>query len=319
MPYRGRFAPSPTGPLHLGNARTALVAWLAARAAGGAFLMRVEDLDGPRVRPGLEARILEELLWLGLDWDEGPDAGGAFGPYRQSERLPRYAEALERLRDLGLVYPCFCSRAEVAAASQAPHGPSDDGPSYPGTCRDLSAAGREERAARRRPAWRFRTPAGPVAFEDAVHGPQAVDVAAAVGDFVVARADGVPAYQLAVVVDDAAMGVTDVVRGDDLLPSTARQILLYRALGLAVPRFAHVPLVLGPDGERLAKRHGAVSVGDLRARGADPRAVVGLLAALTHLAPDGARAAPRDLVAAFDLRRIPTAPAVLVPQAAPGV
>ncbi len=315
MPYRGRFAPSPTGPLHLGNARTALVAWLAARAAGGAFLMRVEDLDGPRVRPGLESRILEELLWLGLDWDEGPGAGGAFGPYRQSERLPRYAEALERLRDLGLVYPCFCSRAEVAAASQAPHAPSDDGPRYPGTCRDLSAAGREERAAHRRPAWRFRTPAGPVAFEDAVHGAQAVDVAAAVGDFVLARADGVPAYQLAVVVDDAAMGVTDVVRGDDLLPSTARQILLYRALGLAVPRFAHVPLVLGPDGERLAKRHGAVSLGDLRARGADPRAVVGLLAALAHLAPDGARAAPRDLVAAFDLRRIPTAPAVLAPQA----
>ncbi len=316
MPYRGRFAPSPTGPLHLGNARTALVAWLAARAAGGALVMRVEDLDGPRVRPGLEARILEELAWLGLDWDEGPDAGGAFGPYRQSERLPLYAEALARLRDAGLAYPCFCSRAEIAASSQAPHGPSDDGPRYPGTCRDLAAAGREERARSRRPAWRFRVPPGPVAFEDQVQGPQAVDVAAAVGDFVVARADGVPAYQLAVAVDDAAMGMTDVVRGDDLLPSTARQILLYRALGLAAPRFAHVPLVVGPDGERLAKRHGAASLGDLRSRGADPWAVVGLLAALTDLVPEGARVAPRDLVAGFDLARLPRAPAVLTPAAA---
>jgi len=316
MPYRGRFAPSPTGPLHLGNARTALVAWLAARAAGGALVMRVEDLDGPRVRPGLEARILEELAWLGLDWDEGPDAGGAFGPYRQSERLPLYAEALARLREAGLAYPCFCSRAEIAASSQAPHGPSDDGPRYPGTCRDLAAAGREERARTRRPAWRFRVPPGPVAFEDQVHGPRALDVAVAVGDFVVARADGVPAYQLAVAVDDAAMGVTDVVRGDDLLPSTARQILLYRALGLAAPRFAHVPLVVGPDGARLAKRHGAVSLGDLRSRGADPRAVVGLLAALTDLAPEGARVGPRDLVSGFDLARLPRAPAVLTRAAA---
>jgi len=316
MPYRGRFAPSPTGPLHLGNARTALVAWLAARAAGGAFVMRVEDLDGPRVRPGLEARILEELAWLGLDWDEGPDVGGPFGPYRQSERLARHAGVVSRLREAGLAYPCFCSRSEVAAAAHAPHGPSDDGPRYPGTCRDLSAAGREERARTRRPAWRFRVPQGPVAFEDQVHGPQSTDVAAAVGDFVVARADGVPAYQLAVVVDDAAMGVTDVVRGDDLLPSTARQLLLYRALGLAAPRFAHVPLVVGLDGERLAKRHGAVSLGELRSRGADPRAVVGLLAALSGLVPAGARAAPRDLVAGFDLARIPRAPAVLEPAAA---
>jgi glutamyl-tRNA synthetase len=311
MPYRGRFAPSPTGPLHLGNARTALVAWLAARAARGALVMRVEDLDGPRVRSGLEARILEELAWLGLDWDEGPDAGGAFGPYRQSERLPRYAAALSRLREAGLAYPCFCSRAEIAASSQAPHGPSDDGPRYPGTCRDLSDPGREERARRRRPAWRFRTPPGPVAFQDLVHGPQAVDVAVAVGDFVVARADGIPAYQLAVVVDDAAMEVTDVVRGDDLLPSTARQILLYRALGLAAPRFAHVPLVVGPDGERLAKRHGAASLGELRAGGADPRAVVGLLAALSGLAPERARVAPRDLVAGFSLDLVPKSAAVL--------
>jgi glutamyl-tRNA synthetase len=308
---RGRFAPSPTGPLHLGNARTALLSWLAARAPGGAYLMRVEDLDGPRVRPGLEARILDELRWLGLDWDEGPDVGGPVGPYRQSERLPRYSAALEALRAGGHVYPCFCSRAEVAAASQAPHGPSDDGPRYPGTCRALAPDEVARRSAARRPAWRLRVPDGAVAFVDGVHGPRSHDVGRETGDFVVARADGIPAYQLAVVVDDAAMGVTDVVRGDDLLPSTARQLLLYRALELPAPRFAHVPLVVGEDGARLAKRHGALSLGELRERGADPAALVGLLAELSGLAPPGDRVTPRELVAGFSLARIPRAPAVL--------
>jgi glutamyl-tRNA synthetase len=315
MAYRGRFAPTPTGPLHLGNARTALLAWLDARARGGAFLMRVEDLDRPRVRPGAEARILDELRWLGLDWDEGPDAGGPLGPYRQSERQERYREALERLRRNGLAYPCFCSRAEVAAAARAPHGPGDDGPRYPGTCRGLSGRERAERARRRPPAWRFRVPEGAVTFDDGVRGPQSVDVAAEVGDFVVARADGVPAYQLAVAVDDGAMQVTDVVRGDDLLPSTARQILLFRALGLAIPRFAHLALVVGPDGERLAKRHGALSLGELRQRGADPRAVCGLLASLSGLAPAGASCSARDLVAGFRLEQVPAAPARLDPEA----
>jgi glutamyl-tRNA synthetase len=310
---RGRYAPSPTGPLHLGNARTALLAWLAARAAGSAFVMRVEDLDGPRVRPGLEARILDELRWLGIDWDEGPDAGGPAGPYRQSERGGRYAAALAALRDAGLVYPCFCSRAEIAAASQAPHGAGDDGPRYPGTCRGLTAAEAAARAARRAPAWRFRVPAEPIAFDDAIHGRCVHDVAAEVGDFVVARADGVAAYQLAVVVDDAAMGIEEVVRGDDLLSSTARQLLLYRALGLTAPRFAHVPLVTGPDGARLAKRHGALSLGELRERGADPGAVAGLLAALSGLAAEGARLAPRELVSAFSLARVPRRPATLRP------
>jgi glutamyl-tRNA synthetase len=308
---RGRFAPSPTGPLHLGNARTALLSWLAARARGGRYAMRVEDLDGPRVRPGLEAAILAELRWLGLDWDEGPDVGGPAGPYRQSERLGRYAEALARLRDGAAIYPCFCSRAEIAAASRAPHGPSDEGPRYPGTCRALAPEEASARARTRAPAWRFRVPPGPVAFEDGVHGPQAFDVGETVGDFVVARADGVPSYQLAVAVDDAAMEVTDVVRGDDLLPSTARQLLLYRALSLEPPRFAHVPLVVGEDGERLAKRHGALSLGELRARGAAPEAVVGLLAELSGLSPEGARPRARELVAEFTLGAIRRAPAVL--------
>jgi glutamyl-tRNA synthetase len=309
--HRGRFAPSPTGPLHLGNARTALLAWLAARAGGGGFVMRVEDLDGPRVRPGLEGRILDELAWLGLDWDEGPDVGGAFGPYRQSERAGMYRAALERLRAGGAVYPCFCSRAEIAAASQAPHGPGDEGPRYPGTCRALRPEEVAARAARRAPAWRLRVPPGPVAFEDGVHGPCAFDVAAEVGDFVVARADGIAAYQLAVVVDDAAMAIEEVVRGDDLLPSTARQLLLYRALGLAAPRFAHVPLVVGEDGARLAKRHRALSVGELREAGADPAVVVGALAALSGLAPPGAALRPRALVGGFSLARLPRRPAVL--------
>jgi glutamyl-tRNA synthetase len=307
---RGRFAPSPTGPLHLGNARTALLSWLAARAVRGAYAMRVEDLDGPRVRPGLEARILEELRWLGLDWDEGPDVGGPLGPYRQSERLPRYAEALERLRAEGLVYPCFCSRAEIAAASQAPHGPSDEGPRYPGPCAALTAGEIARRAATRRPAWRLRVAPGEVRFEDGVHGSVAFDVSRDVGDFVVARADGIPAYQLAVVVDDAAMAVTDVVRGDDLLSSTARQLLVYRALALPAPRFAHVPLVVGEDGARLAKRHGALSLGELRERGADPRAIVALLAELSGLG-GAPRAEPRELVSAFRLDGLPRAAATL--------
>jgi glutamyl-tRNA synthetase len=221
---------------------------------------------------------------------------------------------LDRLRAAGLAYPCFCSRAEVAQAAQAPHA-SDEGPRYPGTCRALPAGERAARAARRPPAWRLLVPAGPVSFADGVHGPCTFDVSATVGDFVVMRADGVPAYQLAVAVDDAAMGITDVVRGDDLLPSTARQLLLYRALGIEPPRFAHVPLVVGPDGERLAKRHGALSLGELRERGADPGDVVGLLASLSGLAEPGARLEPGALVAGFRLERIPRSPARLEPGA----
>jgi glutamyl-tRNA synthetase len=311
MTYRGRFAPSPTGPLHLGNARTALLAWLDARAAGGAFLLRVEDLDPPRVRAGMEARQLAELRWLGLDWDEGPDVGGPAGPYRQSERGAGYAAALARLRAAGLAFPCACSRAEIAAASSAPHGPADEGPRYPGTCRALPPGEAGRRAAGRPPAWRLRVEPGAVSFEDRVHGPCAFDVATATGDFVVVRGDGVASYQLACALDDAAMNVTDVVRGDDLLPSTARQLLVGRALGLAMPRYAHVPLVAGEDGARLAKRHGAVSLGELRERGADPRAVVGLLAASAGLCEPGARRWPRELVEGFSLAGVSREPARL--------
>ena len=222
--------------------------------------------------------------------------------------------ALRRLREAGLAYPCFCSRAEIAAAARAPHGPADDGPRYPGTCRGLAPAEVARRGAARAPAWRLRVEPGQVAFDDAVHGACRFDVAAATGDFVVMRADGIAAYQLAVVVDDAAMGITDVVRGDDLLPSTARQLLLYGALGLPAPRFAHVPLVVGEDGERLAKRHGARSLGELRAAGVAPEAVVGLLAAQSA----GWRRPGRRCTAAELVRRLRLGAAAAGAGAAPG-
>jgi glutamyl-tRNA synthetase len=304
---RGRFAPSPSGDLHLGGARTALAAWLQVRAAGGAHVLRVEDLDRPRTAPGAEARILEDLRWLGLDWDEGP--------VRQSERLPVYQAAVDELLRAGRAFECFCSRADVQRAAVAPHGPGDDGPRYPGTCRELTAAQREERRRGRVPSIRFRVEPGPIPWTDGVHGAQADDPSLQVGDFVLRRADGIFAYQLAVVVDDAAMAISDVLRGDDLLGSTARQILLYQALGLGAPRFAHVPLVLGPDGARLSKRHGAVGVRVLRERGRAPEAVVGLLAATLGLcAPDETPTAA-DLVARFRLDAVRREPVTLDPAA----
>ncbi|HUB06498.1 MAG TPA: tRNA glutamyl-Q(34) synthetase GluQRS [Myxococcales bacterium] len=300
---RGRFAPSPTGELHLGALRTALLAWLAARASGGTFVVRVEDLDRERVRPGLAERQLHELRALGIDWDEGPDVGGPFGPYVQSERGARYAEALRRLEARGLVYPCYCSRADVAAS--APHGP--EGPRYPGTCRELTAAERAERErAGRQPTLRFRTRAGTVAFEDEILGRVEQDVARDVGDFVVRRFDGTFAYQLAVVVDDVAMQMTDVVRGADLASSTPRQILLYEALGAPPPRFAHVPLILGPSGEKLSKRDGAVSLEALAREGVTAGEALGELARVSALDP-GARTA-RDLLPGFELAKLPREP-----------
>lgn len=282
---RGRFAPSPTGELHLGNARTAILAWLWARSAGGGFTMRVEDLDRPRVRPGLAQRQLDELAWLGITWDEGPDIrtgrdAGARGPYWQSRRDASYEAAIRRLGDH--VYECFCSRSEIAAAS-APHGPQDDGPRYPGTCARLTAAQRAERRRTRSPALRLRVPPGPVGFTDELQGPQQFDPSASVGDFVLRRADGIFAYQLAVVVDDAAMGVTQVLRGDDLLPSTARQIVLYRLLGLHEPRWAHAGLLVGDSGERLSKRDRSSSLSALRTSGRDAREIVARLCAASGL------------------------------------
>lgn len=296
---RGRFAPSPTGKLHLGNARSALLGWLQARAAGGELLLRIEDLDRARCRPEHEAELLADLEYLGLTWD---------GPVlRQSERDEAYAEALERLQGQGRLYPCFCSRAEIARAASAPHGPSDEGPRYPGTCRTLTLAERAERSRTRRPALRFTPLPGVTRFDDRLHGPTEQDVAALVGDFVVRRNDGVASYQLAVVVDDAATGVTHVLRADDLLPSTPRQIQLQEALGLGRPVYAHVPLLLGEDGKRLAKREGAFAIADLRRAGAPAEKVIGLLAEWSGLG-DGRPVTAQALAAEFELDRIPREP-----------
>lgn len=305
---RGRFAPSPTGELHLGSARTALLAWLQVRAAGGRFVLRVEDLDRPRVRPGLMQIQLDELRWLGLDWDEGPDVGGAYGPYLQSEREEHYQAALGRLAERALLFECFCSRRDLAAAASAPHA-GEEGPRYPGTCRDLTSQALESRKEGEPAALRFRAPPGEVCFRDLLQGHICFDPAGETGDFVVRRKDGIAAYQLAVVVDDAAMEITHVLRGADLLASTARQLLLYRALGFEPPRWIHVPLVLAPGGERLAKRHRPVSLRQLREAGTQPEAVVGWLAASCGLAEKGAELMPRDLIGRFSLERLPREPA----------
>jgi glutamyl-tRNA synthetase len=300
LSVRGRYAPSPTGDLHLGNVRTALLAWLLARHADGAFVMRVEDLDRPRVRPGATAQMLEDLRWLGLDWDEGPDCGGPFSPYLQSERQALYDAYLERLRAADLIYPCYCSRAEVARAASAPQGASDEGPRYPGTCRNLSAAERQAREAEgRRPCLRFRAPDRLIEFTDLVAGTVTQNVAQAVGDFIVSRSDGIPAYQLAVVVDDGLMQITQVVRGADLLSSTARQIALFEALGFAVPSFGHVPLVIDAQGARLAKREHAAGVAALRTAGIPTERVVGALAASCGLCQRGEALSAYELLASF--------------------
>lgn len=289
--YIGRYAPSPTGDLHLGNARTALIAWLWARRAGGRFLLRFEDLDAGRVRPGCAQEQAESLAWLGLDWDGEPVV--------QSARAHLYAAALEELRARGLVYECFCSRADVRRAASAPHGP--EGPVYGGGCRDLSDQERVRgRALGREPALRVRMQ-GAVEFRDDVAGCRSELLEQETGDIVVRRSDGVVAYQLAVVVDDAAQGVTHVVRGADLLHSTARQLRLYGLLGVApIPGHAHVPLLLGPDGARLSKRHGAVGLAELRAQGADPAALVGRLAHSAGLLDEARPCTPAALVEHFD-------------------
>ena len=309
MAGRGRFAPSPTGLLHLGNARTALLAWLDARAGGGAFVMRVEDLDRARVQAGAEAQQLDDLRWLGLDWDEGPDVGGSFAPYRQSERTALYDAAVERLLADGRAFLCACSRADVARAATAPHDGDGAGePRYPGTCREQEGDEVRARAAAqgRAPAVRFDGRGEEVAFADELCGPTEAEV----DDFVLRRADGAAAYQLAVVVDDAAMRITRVVRGGDLLSSTPRQIALGRALGLPIPAFAHVPLVVTPGGERLAKRTRPASLKSLRDGGHPPEAIVGALAASAGLGA-GAPVPARELVAGFALSRLRREPAVV--------
>jgi glutamyl-tRNA synthetase len=297
----GRLAPSPTGAQHVGNARTYLIAWLAARSRGGRVLLRLEDIDSPRIKPGAASQIYDDLHWLGLDWDSEPVV--------QSERLAYYESALRQLQKQELVYPCTCSRTDVAHAASAPHA-EHEGPVYPGTCarrRCADAAGLDGQPY----AWRFRLGRDSPEFVDGFRGRTRLDLHHLGGDFVVWKSGGTPAYQLAVVVDDAAQGVTEVVRGDDLVPSTPRQLLLYGALHLPPPQFIHVPLVVGADGRRLAKRHGDTRLATLRAAGLKPECLLGLLAWscgwLSHMAPISAR----DLVPLFQLETIPPAPFVL--------
>ena len=298
---RGRFAPSPTGRLHLGNARTAFLAWLEVRAAGGRFLLRIEDLDRARCRANHLDDIFRDLEYLGLTWDEEP--------IFQSERGEAYESALDRLRQLGRIYECFCSRSEIERAASAPHGAADDGPRYPGTCSTLEPRVAADRRRRRAPALRFRTFDGRIELTDRFSGCYEQDVSAAVGDFVVRRNDGVASYQLAVAVDDAQSGITDVLRGDDLLASTPRQLQLYQALGLKAPAFAHVPLLIEPSGNRLAKREGVFAVAELRAAKIPPERLLGLLASWSGLGSDEAPA--RDWVTRFTLDKVPRSPIVV--------
>ena len=291
----GRFAPSPTGPLHIGNLRTALLAWLCAHQQGGELLLRIEDLDRINSKPEHEERQINELAQLGMMF------GSNF--IRQSERFDLYRDIVEGLSQRDLVYPCYCTRREILESTQAPHGPSIEG-AYAGTCRDLSSRDRSERErSGRPPAWRLRTNNEKYIVDDVVAGPTAT----VIDDMVLLRNDGVPAYNLAVVVDDAAQGVTQIVRGDDLLHGTGRHIHLQKLLGYPTPQYVHVPLVVGPDRERLAKRHGAITLEDLGQRGTGNQEVLSELARSIGsqvVQPESVS----DLLGDFNLDRLPRSP-----------
>ena len=296
----GRLAPSPTGVLHLGNARTFLLAWLSVRARGGTLLLRVEDIDGRRVKAGAVDQTLEDLQWLGLDWDGEP--------LLQTARREHHRAAAQQLVDDGLAYPCVCTRREIDEAASAPHeGDVADGPVYPGTCRGRFASCEEAEAKTgRTAALRFRVDVDQVPFVDEFCGVQPGKIR---GDFVVQKRDGNAAYQLPVVVDDAAQGVGEVLRADDLLPSTPRQLLLQRALGLDTPRYLHVPLLVGVDGLRLAKRHGDTSLRFFREQGVSAADLCGYLAVLSGLRSRRGPCRPRDLLDGFELAKVPRGPA----------
>ena len=298
-PPVGRLAPSPTGLLHLGHARTFLLAYWHARARGGQLLMRMEDLDGPRVEARFADAALEDLEWLGLSWD------GA--PYLQSSGLPQLSSAVSSLISAGKAYPCVCSRGDIRNAQSAPHADSAE-PRYPGTCRGRFRSFAEaERISGRAAGARLLVPEGTITLVDGISGASTWDVARDVGDFLIAKRDKAPAYQLAVVVDDAAQGVTEVLRGDDLLPSAARQWHVQAALGLPHPAWFHVPLVVDESGRRLAKREADLSLAELRAGGTDPRAIVAWAAHSAGM-PSSERCTPGELTAHFDLTRVPREP-----------
>jgi len=302
-PVITRLAPSPTGALHLGNARTFLFNWLLARTRGWRVVLRIEDIDGPRIKPGAGDAALADLRWLGIDWDDGP--------VYQSTRSEHYAGAIDQLIGQGDAYPCVCTRREVDLAASAPH--VDDGSAvYPGTCCGrFESVAEAARVSGREPALRFHVPEGAVSFVDTVAGERTFDVAQQLGDFVIRKADQTPAYQLAVVVDDADMGISQVVRGGDLIDSTPRQMLLYRALGWVnrIPTYTHLPLVVGPDGRRLAKRHGDSRLSHYRDAGASPGQVLSLLAGWCGMSTE-ANVTITDLLRVFDPSRLPHGPIV---------
>lgn len=297
----GRFAPTPSGRLHPGNLFCSLLAWLSAKSQGGEIVLRIEDLDRERTSPEFARQAERDLEFLGLYWDRGGCAGGP--EYFQGNRSARYRALLDRLDSLGLIYPCFCSRAELHAAD-APHA-SDGDYVYSGKCRDLTREQIAERSGERPPAWRVRVPDETVTFTDRHYGAVSQDLRTECGDFILRRSDGVFAYQLAVVGDDAEMGVTEVVRGRDLLSSTPRQIYLYRLLGLPPPSFAHTPLLLAPDGRRLSKRDRDVSLDALRERGMTAEDIVGRLAFLAGLLDRPEPVSARELVPLFSWDRVP--------------
>ena len=298
---RGRFAPSPSGRMHLGNAWSALLAWLSVRAQGGEMVLRLEDLDPDRCKRTYCDGVEEDFLWLGLDWDMGGSAGG--DTYYQSRRGDFYRQALERLEEQGLLYPCYCTRGQLHAPN-APHR-SDGEVLYAGTCRNLTAQERLEKEKNRRPAVRLRVPEEEFSFEDRLQGHYAENLARDCGDIILRRSDGVYAYQLAVVVDDALMGVTEVTRGSDLLGSTPRQLCLQRLLGYPTPAYCHVPLLCAPDGRRLSKRESDLTLEALRAQGIRPEEVVGRLAHAANLIDRPEPISARELVKLFDVSKLP--------------
>ncbi len=302
----GRLAPSPTGALHLGNARSFLLAWLSARQQSGKILLRIEDIDSPRVKPWAHEATVSDLTWLGLDWDNPHE------PIVQTQRLTRYRDVLTELIDRGAVYPCTCTRSEVAEAASAPHESAArllEGPRYPGTCRQRTDAAQLMTAGADF-AFRWKFQDETVQWMDRLHGPQSANPLLQLGDFVIAKGNKTPAYQLAVVIDDYDQGVNEVVRGDDLIASTYRQLAILKFLNWQPPKYIHVPLIVGPDGRRLAKRHGDTRLSQLREQGVAPERIVGYLAWSLQLTDTAAAIAPQELIGLLDWSRISTRPHV---------